>query len=251
MMSKLKAISKLGARSKLGATVGVAAGTPALLAAVALLATATPAAAASIGSGIGSNYTFPNGSPGFALNAFLPVGDADLAMSSFLSPEVLVGFNPQPDPPGTPATFLSLGDPTAPVFTNLSGSVTYGFIISFINFSPPDPCDMTLPTPNRDGKTGFSCSGLTDGVVNSLDAALTFTGPGGVVDWVSFNPQPDPPGDVAAFDVTFGGDASVALSISVDGTPLDFALVPEPGTLSLFGTALIGLAAWRRRRRHS
>jgi hypothetical protein len=108
---------------------------------------------------------------------------------------------------------------------------------------------MSLPMPGADGKTGFSCSGVTGSVANSLDAALTFTGPGGVVDWVAFNPQPDPPGDVAAYDVTFAGDASVTVSISVDGTPLDFALVPEPGTLSLFGTALIGLAAWPRRRR--
>jgi len=217
----------------------------AVVAAVALFAAATPASAVVFTPTIGSNYTFPDGSPGFALNAFLP----GVVVNSFLSPEVLVGFNPQPDPPGTPPTFLSLTDPTAPLFTNLSPGVSYAFVISFINFSPPDPCDMTLPTPTSDGKTGFSCSGGTGTVANSLDAALTFTGPGGVVDWVSFNPQPDPPGDVAAYDVTFAGDASVAVSISVDGTPLDFDLVPEPGTMSLFGTALIGLAAWRRRQR--
>jgi hypothetical protein len=222
----------------------------AIIAAAALFAAATPAGAASIGPTFGPNYTFPDGSPGFALNALLPaVQDTGLVGNNILNPEVLVGFNPQPDPPGTPPTFLSLTDPTAPVFTNLSPGVTYGFVISFINFTPPDPCDMTLPMPGADGKTGFSCSGLTGDVTNSLDAALTFTGPGGVVDWVAFNPQPDPPGDVAAYDVTFKGDASVTVSISVDGTPLDFDLVPEPGTLSLFSTALIGLAAWRRRRR--
>jgi hypothetical protein len=222
---------------------------PAIVAAAALFAAATPASAAVVTPTIGSNYTFPDGSPGFALNAFLPaVQNSNPAANGFLSPEVLVGFNPQPDPPGTPPTFLSLTDPTAPLFTNLSPGVSYAFIISFINFVPPDPCDMTLPTPNSDGRTGFSCSGVIGTVANSLDAALTFTGPGGVVDWVSFNPQPDPPGDVVAYDVTFAGDASVAVSISVNGTPLDFDLVPEPGTMSLFGTALIGLAAWRRRR---
>ena len=217
-----------------------------IVAVMILFAAVTQAAAADIAS----NYTFPDGSPGFALNALLPaVQDTNLAVNSSLNPEVLVGFNPQPDPPGTPPTFLSLTDPTSPVFTNLSAGVSYGFVISFINFFPPDPCDMTLPTPDSRGNTGFSCSGVAGTVPTTFDAALTFTGPGGVVDWVSFNPQPDPPGDVAAYDVTFAGDASVALSISLNGTPLGFAPVPEPGTLTLFGTALIGLASWRRRQR--
>ncbi len=224
---------------------------PAIIAAAALFAAATPAGAAGIGPTFGPNYTFPDGSPGFALNALLPaVQDTGFVGNNILNPEVLVGFNPQPDPPGTPPTFLSLTDPTAPIFTSLSPGVTYGFVISFINFTPPDPCDMTLPMPGADGKTGFSCSGLTGDVTNSLDAALTFTGPGGVVDWVAFNPQPDPPGDVAAYDGNVPGrcECDPCRSAST-AAPLDFALVPEPNALSLFGTALIGLAAWRHRRR--
>jgi len=247
--------------SKLKTTVGIAAVMQALLATAALFSMTTPAAAAGIGGGggLGTNYTFPDGSPGFGLNVSLPAGNNTLTSDGLLLPAVLVAFNPQPDPPGSPPTFLSLTNPTAPMFSNTSTGNGYTFVMSFLNLLP-DGCDTThVPAPNSDGKTSFSCTGSLGSEASvTVDVALTFEGPGGVADWVEFNPQPDPPGDVAGYDVTFQGalggntaaDPFVIMAVTVNGTAGDFNL-PEPGTLSLFGTALIGLAAWRRRRRAS
>jgi len=235
--------------SKLKTTVGTAAVAQTLLTA-ALLGVATPAMAAGIGlpSGLGANYTFPDGSPGFELNVSLPAGNNTLTADGLLLPAVLVAFNPQPDPPGAQKTFLSLTNPTAPVFSNtMTGG--YAFEMSFLNLLP-NGCNPTgIPAPDSDGRTGFSCAGTlgTEADV-TVDVALTFSDPGGISDWASFNPQPDPPGDAAGYTLTF--DPSVTMAITVNGVPADFN-VPEPGTLSLFSTALIGLAAWRRRRRHS
>jgi hypothetical protein len=229
------------AATALFSTTGLVAGT-------ALLAAATPAAAAGTGSGIGSNYSFPDGSPGFNLS--LDVQNTDLAIDGILNPEVLVGFNPQPDPPGAPQTFLSLTNPVAPVFTNLSPGLGYTFVMSFLNLLPAGCDPTTIARPNSDGRTGLSCSGEVGDQNVSIDVALMFSGPGGVTSWSSFNPQPDPPGDVGGFDLSFGGDANVTVSISANGTPLAFG-VPEPGTLTLFGTALIGLASWRRKHRRA
>lgn len=238
--------------SKRKTTGGIAAVAQALLAAAALFAVATPAVAAGIGSGLGANYTFPDGSPGFALNLSTSDGSNTLTSDGLLLPAVLVEFNPQPDPPGKPLpTFLSLTDPTKPTFTNTSTG-PYTFVMSFLNLLPGGCDPKTISAPNSDGVgAGLSCSGAlgTDPDV-AIDVTLTFEGPAGITSWGAFNPQPDPPGDVAGFDLTFPADASLIVQISADNIPLDFAL-PEPGTLSLFGTALIGLAAWRRRRRRS
>lgn len=222
---------------------------PAIVATMALFAAVTPAAAQLAPSGIGSNYTFPDGSAGFDLGVSLPAGNTTLTSDGLLLPAVLVEFNPQPDPPGTPPTFLSLTDPTKAMFTNTSTG-PYAFVMSFLNLLP-DGCDTTIPVPNSDGNTSFSCTGtLGDEADVTVDVLLTVAGPLDRTSWSSFNPQPDPPGAVTGDTMTFQADPSVTVSINVDDTPLDFS-VPEPGTLSLFGTALVGLAAWRRRQRRS
>ena len=226
----------------------------AIVAAAALFTIATPAAAGTT-TVPGTNDTFPDGSRGFELNVSLPPGDTTLTSDGLLLPGVLVGFNPQPDPPGTPPTFMSLVDPTAAMLSNASTGLGYTIIMSFLNLLPAGCDPTTIAQPNTDGHTGLSCTGMLGSETNvTVDVALTFSGPGGVTTWSSFNPQPDPPGDVAGFDVSFQGtlgenaDPSVTLGVSINGTAGDLS-VPEPGTLSLIGTALIGLAAWRRRRR--
>ena len=87
---------------------------PALVVAT-LIAAAVPVAWAAIFPFcFSSNYTFPDGGAGLALQGFLPA-----AQNNTYNPGVLVGFNPQPDPPGTPRTFLSL---TGPVRREDSGA---------------------------------------------------------------------------------------------------------------------------------
>ena len=208
----------------------------------------TPAAAAGTGFGIGSNYNFPDGLAGFDLQA-TNTQNTDLAADGILNPEILVGFNPQPDPPGAPQTFLSLTDPVDPAFTNVA-SGKYDFVISFLNLLPAG-CDPTRFGAPAAGLTGLNCSGAVGGADVTVDVALTFEGPLEALSWGAFNPQPDPPGDVAGFQMTFNADPGVVVEISVDGQTLHFTVVPEPGTLSLFGTALAGLAAWRRRHRRA
>ncbi len=208
-------------------------------------ATSLTANAASLGPGFASNYTFPDGIHGFALEGYLPA-----VQNVLVNPGVLVGFNPQPDPPGTPATDLFLGNAMHPELLNLAPLSGFQFIMSLV--LPSGSCDSSIPMPNSDGVTGFHCTEMAGDETANVNVALQFSGPGGVVDWVSFNPQPDPPGDVNSYDLTFGGeDAAVAFSVSVNGQPLDFRLVPEPSTIGLLGVGLIGLGSlhrWRRDR---
>lgn len=212
-----------------------------LLAAALMAATIASADAAT--TGVGFNYTFPDGIKGFALQGSLP----STGGGPVINPGVLVGFNPQPDPPGD-ATVLFLGDGTNPVLFNRALEPNYQFILSFVNLFPPGPCHTAFDMPGAGGITSMHCSAdFGDGSVD-IAATLQFTGPGGVVSWVAFNPQPDPPGDFAAYDVGFGGlDASVRLTLTVNGEPVSFTLAPEPATLGLFGAGLVALAARRRR----
>jgi hypothetical protein len=213
------------------------------LAIVAALVAATPMTANAASTGFAPNYTFPDGIHGFALEGYLPA-----VQNVLVNPGVLVGFNPQPDPPGAPLTELFLGNAMHPELLNLAPLSGFRFIMSLV--LPSGSCDSSIPMPNSDGMTGFHCTEMAGGETANVDVALQFSGPGGVVDWVSFNPQPDPPGDVNSYDLTFAGvDAAVAFSVSVNGQPVDFRLVPEPSTLGLLGVGLIGLGSFHRWRR--
>lgn len=173
-----------------------------------------------------------------------------------LNPGVLVGFNPQPDPPGAPLTSLDLSDSRRPLFDQPSGN---SYIV-FVSLFPGTP-SLLLPAvqaPNSDGQTQ-ACDGSVrtcDGSVFKL--SLAFQGVGGVQDWAALNPQPLPPGgpdflgEYLSYQITFAGDATFALSITENGDSLSFRSVPEPATWALMGLgfASIGsLAAFARRQK--
>ena len=204
---------------------------------IGLAALAAPGAAgAALNAYYPPNYMFPDGIMGFALQT----------NGGPINPGVLVGFNPQPDPPATPEAFLDLANPLRPSIAQAGDSSVFKFELSFTDLD----AGLLLPavqSPNTDGETGFQFV-LGDGSVFVAD--LTFSGPGGVSSWVSFNPQPDPPGSPIGYTVTFAGDASVAIELSVNGVPLSFAAVPEASAWALMclGFATIGGLAWRKRR---
>ena len=106
---------------------------------------------------------------------------------------------------------------------------------------------VEVPRPNSDGKTQFSFS-AADGSV--FVAELGFSGPGGVISWGAFNPQPDPPGDWAGFEVGFRGDASVSLQLWENGQPLTFA-VPEPSAWALIVLGFLAMGFFAHRRAES
>jgi hypothetical protein len=164
----------------------------------------------------------------------------------FVDPGILVGFNPQPDPPGAPATTVSLTNPERPVFSNSLAGGEFALELAITGLGGGT---ITLPAaPNADGVTSFQTT--IDG--HTFDGTLQF-GPSSAVilpgSWVSFNPQPDPPGDVLGVNFWVEGDPWMSLSLEEDGTPLTLSAVPEPATwaMVMLGLAMIGTAARRRR----
>jgi hypothetical protein len=194
------------------------------------------------------NYVFPDGGVGFALTS----------TGGPLNPGVLVGFNPQPDPPVFGKTIITLADPANPVLVSpgpCHDSVctsTYNLEMSFQGIGNPV---FSIPKPNSDGFTSFSFMTGAAGIGHQFDVTLHVTGPTSIESWVAFNPQPDPPADWFAFQVGFGtaGDPDLGFSVAEDGNPLQFQLAatPLPAGLPLLATGLgaMGLVSWRRRAR--
>jgi hypothetical protein len=163
-----------------------------------------------------------------------------------VNPGVIVGFNPQPDPPGFPT--LDLTNPLEPVLTQPAGPTTFDFVMSFVGV----PGVQLLPAvqmPYVDIPFVYQN--------HTFDVTLTFSGPGVFGDWTwaAFNPQPDPPGVWFADSITFAGaaDPSVSFTITEDGSALAFGAVPELSTWALmgFGFAALGILAYRRGARSS
>jgi hypothetical protein len=216
---------------------------PSILSGLACLAitTITPADASPVSPNY--NYIFPDGSSGFALTS----------QGGPINPGVLVGFNPQPDPPAIPPpTTLSLSNPANPILVSpgpcdvACPATAYNFVMSFQGIG--NPTLGTPAVPNSDGNTSLS---FTAGL-HQFELFLKVNGPTSIIDWVAFNPQPDPPADWFAVQVTFAGDPQASFSLVEDGQQLSFQLArtPVPATLPLFasGLGVIGLLARRRRK---
>lgn len=175
--------------------------------------------------------------------------------TGLVNPAVLVGFNPQPDPPGTPPTTVDLVNPLAPSITQ-PGAGEFTILFGMHGASAGDPYSLVSPAgaPNSDGITSFFMTG--DGSVFKVSFDISGYQGG----WVGFNPQPDPPGDWADGTVgyAFQGDPMVTWTVDIGSFDangafvgqglLGFSEVPEPFTAALLLAALPGLAATRRRR---
>lgn len=176
------------------------------------------------------------------------------------NPGVLVGFNPQPEPPL--ATILGLSNPLAPTFTTDEVSAPTTFQVLFALSTPSSIFFEQLSAPDANG-FGISAVEVATKVVlfNILFSFTTSSGgfldPGSVV---GFNPQPEPPlsGFVEGigFDLELTSLSTATMTLQIqdaDGNTLNFseapAAIPLPAALPLFLTGLAGLGIMRRRQR--
>ena len=163
-----------------------------------------------------------------------------------INPGVLVGFNPQPDPPGDVAR-ADLGDPLHP-FIAQPGAGLFSILIGLHPLGGV-PFSFLAPTAaprNVDGHARVDVLAFGDGSVfkafgdGSVRAAfgdgsvfkgfgdgsvlggfgdgsvfeISFDIAGYAGSWASFNPQPDPPGFGASFvGFSFAGDPMVTWSV--------------------------------------
>jgi PEP-CTERM motif len=186
-------------------------------------------------------YTFPDGSPGFEFRT----------SGGFTNPGVLVGFNPQPDPPGVPVLpTADLRDPTSPVFDQDARAATYLVTVSLL--LPGTPSLLLPAVQEADGSVRVTCDGSVakacDGSVFKLSLAFAADN---VTSWTlppyteGFNPS----GVYFQYLATFRGEPAFALSITDGGNPLTFSPVPEPATWGLMAVGFVSLGAFAMRRR--
>jgi hypothetical protein len=213
----------------------------AILAAGVAVAVAGAAQASQVNAGpFAPNYTFPDGSAGFEL-----VGQG----AGPINPILLVGFNPQPDPPGVPPTTVDLSNPTAPRLFN--PSLTQDFALEFDLQGLGDGTIPTPPAPNSDGITR-----IEQVLGNNIIDITLQVGPGPQDgSWQGFNPQPIPPGDVMGVDMTFpaGLDPFASFSVTINGDAVSFSMapggVPEPESWALMILGFAGAGGLLRARR--
>ena len=182
------------------------------------------------------------------------------------NPILRFGFNPQPEPPAyhPPEPGLDMSDslmPTVNAYANEGDLLRLVFGISsnqplslvnsgtaLIGGDVAPIWDLSLDAINETGEVLYHIA--FDLYTESGGKPTSF------VDWVGFNPQPEPPalglGDGADFgyanmNFTSYSIASAALAIwDNQGNQLTFSRVPEPAPLALMILGLSGLIWFRK-----
>ena len=181
-----------------------------------------------------------------------------------VNPGVLVGFNPQPEPPAF-GTLFSINDGVAELtitgVSNPVGGPPQGFQFLFGAAAPGGKTGVVYPPdPINDFRIAFGIDFASGQSAFTAIVDVQSSSGGGIAPGsdVMFNPQPEPPAtgfgnfDTYGLDFAMASLSDVTLTLRIldaAGNQLDLVAVPEPASAVMFGLALsgFGLVAWRRR----
>jgi len=161
-----------------------------------------------------------------------------------VNPGVILGFNPQPDPPGF-VDRVNLEHPMDPriAFGGYAGITTILFNMHGASMS--DPYSMGAGTFTDLG--GRLVTYMFDEMGDGATYQVTFDISGYDGGWTSFNPRPDPPGDIGFAFTGVSTDPGVSMQIAYvlpSGGLVPLSFIPEPAGLGLLlmgAATLIGL----------
>ena len=172
------------------------------------------------------------------------------------NPMVRVGFNPQPEPPGVQWAALDLKPAEFKLMGEVDEDPADGMRILFA-ICNTTPFSINATGVPDGGHYEFEVLNSAGGKVFDVIFDMSTSSGGDTIDWVGFNPQPEPPGLVGAgvigFDFEFDSYSTLTLQcqvLNVDSDPIGFRQIPEPATWILLasGGAFLLLLTIRRRR---